>query len=76
MIGIGDRAGGHIPSGLPIQSMFVEQQAQQFGHRNRGVSIVELDCELFVKIFWFTTEQTVYPQHVAQRAGDKEKLLL
>ena len=54
----------------------VDQQPHQFGHGDRGMGVVELDGELLVEALGRDLLHADDAQHVLQRAGDEEVLLL
>ena len=76
MIGIAERVAGDLPCRLPVHAVFVDEKAHQFSNAYGGVGIVELDGKVAGKLTQVTSEQLVKSQHVLERAGNEEILLL
>ncbi len=49
MVRVRERAGRDRPGIFPVHAVLIDQQPHQLGHRDRGMSVVELDREFLVK---------------------------
>jgi hypothetical protein len=76
VVGIGEGLARDAPGQVPVERHFVDQQPHQFGHRDRRMGVVELHCEFLVEALRRDLLHPVDAQHVLQRTGDKEVLLL
>ena len=76
VIGIGDRAARDVPGLVPRHRVFVHEQAHQLGDRDRRMRVVELHGELLVEALDRDLLPAHDAQHVLQRAGHEEVLLL
>src|SRR5262245_35449756 len=72
VIRIGERIARDLPGGVPIQKVFVQQQAHQLGHRNCRVGIVELNHELVVQTRYILSTLSDNPNCILQCACDEE----
>jgi hypothetical protein len=76
MIGVSQRALGEIPGLVPTELRFVEQDVHQFGNRERGVSVVELNGGVIRQAGpVIALRDTEAIDDILQRATDHEVLL-
>ncbi len=76
VVGVGKSVASDGPGVAPRDAVFVDQQAHQFRNRDRGVSVVQLHGKFFVKALQGDFLQLRDAQHVLQRTGHEEILLL
>ena len=77
VVGVGEGRAGDLPGLVPVHAVLVDQQAHQLGHGDRRVGVVELDGELLVEARpGRPASLDAGADHVLQRAGDEEVLLL
>ena len=65
-----------VPRGVPAHLVPVHQKAHQLGDGDRRMRVVELHRPLFVELLEGPLQRHLQPNHVLQRAGDEEVLLL
>ncbi len=75
VIRIAERARRQVPGLVPFQPRFVQQNAHQLGHRERGVRVVQLNRDLLWKRGPCVAGRPKAADRVSQRAGDQEVLL-
>jgi hypothetical protein len=66
---------GEVPGLVPTQVRVIEQYAQQLGHRQRRVRIIELDGDVLRQRAPVGVPAPEAPHQIGQRTGD-EKILL
>ncbi|MNM92764.1 hypothetical protein D3C81_1051080 [compost metagenome] len=76
VVGVGEGAAGDVPGFVPGQAMVVDQQPHQLGNAHRRVGVVQLYRELLVEARDRQALGGEQAQHVLQRAGHEEVLLL
>ena len=64
-----------VPSLIPSQVRFVQQNAHQLGHRKRGVRIIQLDGGSFSEGPPISIATTESPDQIGKRAGHQKILL-
>ena len=76
MVGVTEGFNHDFPGLFPGEIILVDEDAQQFGDRNRRVGVVELHSDLGIEVGpGVTIEAEVAADDVAQRAGHEEVLL-
>ena len=75
VVGVGQGASRQIPGLIPPQLRVVEQDAHQFGDREGGMRIVELDRRLVRQGAPVSIVAPETPHEIGERAGNKEILL-
>ena len=75
VVRIRQRPLGEVPGLVPAQMRFVEQDAQQLGHRQCRVRIIELDGDFLRQHAPVGVTAPETPHQIGQRAGDKKILL-
>ena len=77
MVGVGNALGHDVPGGIPIQALFVHEQAHQLGATHGGVRVVGVDCHELGEAF--PVGIGVIELEVAddgRKAGGNEQILL
>src|SRR6516165_653318 len=64
-----------LPSFVPSEVCFVQQNSHQLRNRQRWMSIVELDGDFSGKVSPVTIARVKAPDQIGQRTGNKEILL-
>ena len=72
MVGVGKRVAGDFPSNL----MLVYEQTHEFSNPDRCVGIIELYGKCFVELVQAYSSAQMDTDHVLQRTGNEEILLL
>ncbi len=76
VVGVGERLFGDLPGLLPRHRVLVDQLPHQFGDGDGRVGVVQLDAEHFMEAFQRQALAFAQAQHVLDRAGHEEILLL
>ena len=76
VVGVGEGARGDRPGLVPGHHVLIDQQAHQLRDRDRRMRVVELDGELLVEVLHRQVLRAQDAEHVLQRTGDEEVLLL
>lgn len=75
VVGIGEGVAGDRPGCLPLQLVFVQQNAQHFRNGDGRVGVVQLDHFVLRQLFNLAAGLMVLAQNVRHRAGALEILL-
>ena len=76
VVRVRQRALRHGPRRVPVHDLFVDQQAHQLRDGDRGMGIVQLRHEPAIQRRQRATRLEVHADHVLERTGDEEILLL
>ena len=75
VVGVGKSMLRHVPRGLPLHGIFIDEQAHQLGHGDGGMRVVHLDGEVAMQFGQRPFGVALNLQDVLQAAGDEEELL-
>ena len=76
VVGVGERSAGDVPCLVPGQGVLIDQEPHELGDGDCRMRIVQLRRELLMKALERHVLRARDAEHVLDRAGDEEVLLL